>query len=227
MAEHQGKYVSYLRVSTQRQGESGLSVEAQRASVAAYLNGGSWRLVEEHVEVESGKRNDRPELKKAFAACRAYNAKLVISRLDRLSRNADFLLGLEAAGVEFVCVDQPHANRLTVGVLALVAEEESRAISIRTKAALAAAKARGKKLGKPKGTLVPRSEIGRVNGAKVNAEIAKAFAERMRPILNRVSGLSAKAAAAELAQRGYATARGGQWASAQVINIRRRLEAVS
>jgi DNA invertase Pin-like site-specific DNA recombinase len=225
MAEHHGKYVSYLRVSTQRQGESGLSVEAQRASVAAYLNGGSWRLVEEFVEVESGKRNDRPELEKAFAACRAYNAKLVISRLDRLSRNAHFLLGLEAAGVEFVCVDQPHANRLTVGVLALVAEEESRAISIRTRAALAAAKARGTKLGKPKGTWVPRSEIGRVNGSKVNADNARAFAERMRPILDKVSGLSAKAAAAELAQCGYATARGGQWAAAQVINIRRRLEA--
>jgi DNA invertase Pin-like site-specific DNA recombinase len=225
MAEHHGKYVSYLRVSTQRQGESGLSVEAQRASVAAYLNGGSWRLVEEHVEVESGKRNDRPELEKAFAACRAYNAKLVISRLDRLSRNAHFLLGLEKAGVEFVAVDMPHANRLTVGVMALVAEEESRAISQRTKAALAAAKARGTKLGKPKGTPVPRSAVGRVNGSKINAENARAFAERMRPILDKVSGLSPRAAAADLAQRGYATARGGRWAAAQVINIRRRLEA--
>jgi DNA invertase Pin-like site-specific DNA recombinase len=226
MAEHHGKFVSYLRVSTERQGATGLGVEAQRAAVAAYLNGGSWRLVEEFVEVESGRRNDRPELEKAFEACRAYNAKLVIARLDRLSRNADFLLGLEKAGVEFVCVDQPHANRLTVGVLALVAEEESRAISIRTKAALAAAKARGTRLGKPKGTPVPRSEVGRVNGAKVNVENAKAFAERMRSVLDKMSGLSAKAAAAELAQRGYATARGGRWAAAQVINIRRRLDHV-
>ena len=148
MTEHYGKYVSYLRVSTKRQGESGLGVEAQREAVTTYLNGGRWRLVEEFVEVESGKRDDnRPELEKAFAACRVYNAKLVIAKLDRLSRDAHFLLGLDKAGVEFVAVDMPHANRLTVGVVALVAEQEAVAISQRTKAALAAAKARGTQAG--------------------------------------------------------------------------------
>jgi DNA invertase Pin-like site-specific DNA recombinase len=227
MVKHHGKYVSYLRVSTKRQGESGLGVEAQRDAVTTYLNGGRWRLVEEFVEVESGKRNDRPELAKAFDACKAYGATLVIARLDRLSRNAHFLLGLEAAGVEFVAVDMPHANRLTVGVMALVAEQEAVAISQRTKAALAAAKARGTRLGKPKGTPVPRSDVGRINGSKASVANADAFAERMRPILAKVSGLSANAAAQELAARGYATARGGQWSASQVINVRKRLEASS
>ena len=134
MTQHHGKFVSYLRVSTQRQGESGLGLEAQRAAVETWLNGGRWQLVKEFVEVERGKRADnRPALALAFDACRAFNAKLVISRLDRLSRDAHFLLGLEQAGVEFVAADMPHANRLTVGIMAMVAEEERRAISSRTK----------------------------------------------------------------------------------------------
>ena len=228
MTRHRGKYVSYLRVSTKRQGESGLGLEAQRAAVTTWLNGGDWTLCEEHVEVESGKRADnRPALDKAFAACRAYNAKLVIAKLDRLSRDAHFLLGLQKEGVEFVAVDMPQANRLTVGIMALVAEQEREAISSRTKAALAAAKARGTKLGKPKGTPVPGAEIGRVNGAKANADKAEAFAERMRPILSKFSDLSANKAAQELDRCGYATARGGAWSAGKVIDLRKRLEAAS
>jgi Resolvase, N terminal domain len=111
---------------------------------------------------------------------------------------------LEKAGVEFVAVDMPHANRLTVGIMALVAEQEREAISQRTKAALAAAKARGTKLGKPKGTPVQGAEVGRVHGARANAANAQAFAERLRPALDQLSGLSANAAAAELSRRGYA-----------------------
>ena len=178
MTKHHGKFVSYLRVSTKRQGESGLGLEAQRAAVETWLNGGDWTLCEEHVEVESGKRDDnRPALAKAFDACRAFNAKLVIAKLDRLSRDAHFLLGLEKAGVEFVAVDMPHANRLTVGIMALVAEQEREAISQRTKAALAAAKARGTRLGKPKGTKVPNAEIGCARSVETNMANAKIFAD--------------------------------------------------
>ena len=228
MVRHHGKFVSYLRVSTKRQGESGLGLEAQRAAVAAWLNGGHWVLVEEHVEIESGKRADnRPALAKAFDACRAFNAKLVIAKLDRLSRDPVFLLSLRDAGIEFIAVDMPHANRLTVGIMALVAEQERDAISQRTKAALAAAKARGTKLGKPKGTVVPRSEIGRAHSVEANMANAEAFAERMRPILAELSGLSARATAAELEKRGYATARGGKWSPTLVIRTRARLGITS
>src|SRR5258705_6581027 len=179
MVRHHGKFVSYLRVSTKRQGESGLGLEAQRAAVEAFLNGGSWQLVAEHVEVESGKRDDnRPELARAFEACRAYGAKLVIAKLDRLSRDAHFLLGLQKAGVEFVAVDLPQANRLTVGIMALVAEQEREAISQRTKAALAVAKAKVVKLGKPKGSKVKRADIGSRRGASTSTANHKHFSRR-------------------------------------------------
>src|SRR5271157_2581194 len=133
-----GNFVSYLRVSTARQGQSGLGLEAQRKAVADYLNGGHWHLIQEFVEVESGKNNDRAELAKAMALCRLRNATLVIAKIDRLSRDAHFLLGLQKAGVRFVAADMPAANRMTVGIMAVVAEEERRMIAARTKAALAA-----------------------------------------------------------------------------------------
>src|ERR1700747_3606779 len=136
MAMAQGKWISFLRVSTDRPGKSGLGIEAQRTAVADYLNGGNWSLVKEFVEVESGKRTDRPMLAEAIKACRAHGAKLVIAKLDRLSRDAHFLLRLEKAGVDFLCTDMPNANRLTVGILEMVAEEERRMISKRTKDAL-------------------------------------------------------------------------------------------
>src|SRR6516225_2862500 len=129
------KFVSYLRVSTARQGKSGLGIEAQRKAVEDYLNGGNWKLVKEFVEVESGKHADRPQLAKAFQACRVTGGKLVIAKLDRLSRDAHFLLGLEKAGVDFVAADMPQANRLTIGIMAVMAEDERRRISERTKAA--------------------------------------------------------------------------------------------
>src|SRR5271154_4183939 len=142
-----GKFVSYLRVSTARQGISGLGLEAQRASVAAFLNGGDWTLVQEVVEVESGKRSDRPALAEALRLCRKHRATLIIAKLDRLARNVHFISGLMESGVEFVAVDMPQANRFVVHILAAVAEQEADAISRRTKAALEAAKARGQKLG--------------------------------------------------------------------------------
>jgi DNA invertase Pin-like site-specific DNA recombinase len=140
---HYGKFVAYFRVSTDRQGKSGLGLEAQRKSVLDFLDGGRWSLVAEFTEVESGKRSDRPQLAKSLDVCRRQKAKLVIAKLDRLSRNLAFIATLMESGVEFVAVDNPHANKLTVHILAAVAQHEREMISERTKAALSAARARG------------------------------------------------------------------------------------
>ena len=142
-----GKFIGYLRVSTQKQGQSGLGIESQRKAVEDYLNGGRLELLAEYVEIESGKRSDRTELAKALGHANATGATLVIAKLDRLSRNVAFISNLMESGVEFVAADMPMANRLTVHVLAAVAEHEREMISQRTTAALAAAKARGVKLG--------------------------------------------------------------------------------
>ena len=143
-------FVSYLRVSTERQGASGLGLEAQREAIDRHVRANGGRLLSEHIEIESGKRNDRPEIAKALAAARARRATLIIAKLDRLARNVAFISNLMESGVEFVAADMPMANRLTVHVLAAVAEHEREQISARTKAALAAAKARGVKLGNPR-----------------------------------------------------------------------------
>ena len=136
------RFVAYYRVSTDRQGKSGLGLDAQQAAVLAFINGNA-ELVPEFTEIESGKRVDRPELAKALEVCRRQKAKLVIAKLDRLWRNLAFIATLMKAGVEFVAVDNPHANKLTVHILAAVAQHEREMISERTKAALRAAKARG------------------------------------------------------------------------------------
>src|SRR6195952_1585041 len=156
-------FVSHLRVSTERQGRSGLGLEAQRRAVADFLAGGSWRHVAELVEVESGSRDNRPRLSEAMALCRLHGATLIIAKLDRLSRDAAFLLNLQKAGVRFVAADMPEANELVVGIMAVVAQAERKMISTRTKAALAAAKARGTKLGGDRGNLSAVSAKGRQN----------------------------------------------------------------
>src|SRR5215213_8201786 len=166
MAE--GVFVAYYRVSTERQGRSGLGLLAQRKAVEDFLNGGNWRLVAEFTEIESGKLSDRPALVKAIQACRLRRAKLVIAKLDRLSRDAHFLLGLEKAGVDFVAADMPTANQLTVGIMAMVADEERRMISKRVKEALAAAKARGVQLGGNRG-YVPTAADGEAGRAAAKA----------------------------------------------------------
>ena len=218
--QHSGKWVSYLRVSTDRQGESGLGLEAQRKAVADYLNGGKWTLAAEFVEVESGKRSDnRPQLAAALAACKKLKAKLVVAKLDRLSRNVAFIAVLMDSGVEFVAVDNPHATRLTLHILAAVAEHERLMISARTKAALAAAKANGKKLGGPK--LPVATKLG--NAA--NAAAADRFAANVVPIIREIKATgvtSLRAVAAALTARGIATARGGEWNAAQVANVLKR-----
>jgi DNA invertase Pin-like site-specific DNA recombinase len=219
MAE--GKWISYLRVSTGRQGKSGLGLEAQRKAVADFLNGGSWQLVKEFVEVESGKRIDRPVLADAIKACRLYGAKLLIAKIDRLSRDAHFLLGLEKAGVDFIAADMPNANRLTVGIMAMVAEEERRMISARTKAALAAAKKRGVKLGGYRGAKITRAI--RTAGNEANLRIAVQRAADVGPTiadLQASGATSLRAIAAGLNERGIPTARGaGTWSATQVARV--------
>lgn len=220
----QGKWISYLRVSTGRQGRSGLGLEAQRKAVEDFLNGGRWQLVKEFVEVESGKKTDqfRPVLAEAIQACRLYGAQLVIAKLDRLSCNAHFLLGLKEAGVDFVAADMPTANRLTVGIMAMVAEEEGRMISERTKAALAAARRRGVQLGgynkNPKLTAQARKA-----GQEANARIATERSAVIRPAiaeLQAAGATSLRAIAAGLNERGIPTARGTEsWSATQVMRV--------
>jgi DNA invertase Pin-like site-specific DNA recombinase len=141
-----GQFVAYYRVSTDRQGRSGLGLEAQQAAVRSYL--GTATPIAEFTEIETGRRNDRPELDRALALCRKRKARLIIAKLDRLSRNLAFIAALMDSGVEFVAVDNPHATRLTLHILAAVAEHERTMIGERTKAALQAAKARGIRLGR-------------------------------------------------------------------------------
>jgi DNA invertase Pin-like site-specific DNA recombinase len=214
----EGKWISYLRVSTGRQGRSGLGLEAQRHAVNEFLNGGKWTLVKEYIEVESGKRTARPKLEEAIKTCRAYGAKLVIAKLDRLSRNAHFLLGLEQAGVDFVAADMPNANRLTVGIMAMVAEDEGRRISLRTKEALAAAKRRGTKLGGDRG--VTPSAKARKLAAEALRERAASRAADIAPIIAELQAGGAeslRAIADGLNEAGIPTPRGhGQWSAVQV-----------
>ena len=216
-----GKFVVYLRVSTDRQGASGLGIEAQRRAVSDFLNGGAWKLVSESVEVESGKNNDRPQLAEAIKACRAYGARLLIAKLDRLSRDAHFLLGLEKAGVDFVAADMPNANRLTVGIMAMVAEEERRMISARTKAALAAAKARGTVLGGYRGG--SGAAAGSALGVAARQASAKARAADLAPVVAqlRAEGVtSLRGLAKGLSERGIETPRGGaEWSAVQVSRL--------
>jgi DNA invertase Pin-like site-specific DNA recombinase len=220
-----GRFVAYLRVSTQRQGASGLGLEAQRQAIADYLDGGAWRLVAEHVEVESGRRDDRPELTRALAACRVHGATLVIAKLDRLARNVAFISNLMQAGVEFVAVDFPQANRLTVHILAAVAEHERELISARTKAALAAAKARGVRLGGTPENLKDRAQ-GTARSAVVRRERAERRAADLRPLIAAIQAggaTSLRAIAAELTRRGIPTPRGtGAWRAMQVRRVLER-----
>jgi len=221
-----GVYVAYYRVSTAKQGQSGLGLEAQRKAVMDFLNGDEWRLADSYTEIESGKRNDRPELAKALRAAKLRNATLVIAKLDRLSRDAHFLLGLDKAGVDFVAADMPDANRLTVGIMALVAQQEREAISARTKAALAAAKERGVKLGNP-GNLKNR-ELGAERGRKVRTVRANERAANLREIIDdiRDSGqASLRQIASGLNGRRIPTARGGRWSAVQVKRVLDRYAA--
>lgn len=222
-----GKFVPYYRVSTKRQGRSGLGLEAQQHAVREYLNGGDWQIAGEFTEVETGKRNDRPELDKALAMCRLHGAKLVIAKLDRLSRNAAFLLNLRDSGVDFVCADMPNANRLTVGIMAMVAEDEAERISARTKAALAAAKRRGVTLGGFRGK-IPTARHRTLSAAARQREAGDRAADLAPTIaeLRAAGATSLRAIADGLNSQSIPTARGnGAWSAVQVQRVLERIDA--
>ena len=220
-----GQFVSYLRVSTARQGVSGLGLEAQREAVAGYLNGGKWSLVKEVVEVESGKRNDRPAIAEALRLCRLHRATLIIAKLDRLARNVHFISSLMESGVEFIAVDFPQANRLTVHILAAVAEHEATMISARTKAALTAAKARGVELGGMRGSMDRMAGMaakGTVASIAVRRDIAAKRNSDIIPVIAEIranGATSLRQIAAALNAQGLTTPRGGEWSAVQVSRV--------
>jgi len=220
------RFVAYLRVSTQKQGASGLGIEAQRHAVTAYLGRiPDAVLLQEFVEIESGKNNDRPMLEQAMEHAMLTGATLVIAKMDRLSRNANFLTGLADRGVRFVACDMPEANELVVGIMAQIAQYEVRAISERTKAALLAAKARGTKLGNPKWHL---NFAAKSNKASTDSQrrTAQLRAERLRNKLETVRNAghtTLQAIATEFERQGITTARGGKWHPTAVSRLMNRL----
>jgi DNA invertase Pin-like site-specific DNA recombinase len=218
MAE--GNYIAYYRVSTEGQGRSGLGLEAQQAAVLDYLNGGGWKLKAEFTEVESGKLDDRPQLAAALKACKKHRAKLVIAKLDRLARKVSFIAGLMDSKVDFVACDLPSATPFMLHVYAAVAEEEARKISERTKAALAAAKERGVKLGNPTNL----AEASR-KGAAANKARADRFAANVLPIVNEIKAAgvtSVRGISKALNARGVRTAGGGAWHPTSVHRLLNR-----
>ena len=219
---HRSKFVAYYRVSTDKQGRSGLGLEAQRQAVRDRLDGGSWQLVGEYTEVESGRHKARPELAKALAACKKHKAKLVVAKLDRLSRNAGLLLTLLDSGVEVLFADMPHIpgamGKFVVGIMAQVAELEAGLISERTKAALAAAKTRGVRLG-PHGVVLASRYRAEAD------ERARALAPTLRELQER--GMSLRDIARELTKRKQPTPRGGAWHPQLVRRIVQRLGAAA
>lgn len=210
-------FVAYLRVSTVRQDESGLGLEAQRAAVEAFARQHGGAIVVSYVEVETGKRSDRPELAKALCAARKAKSTLLIAKLDRLARNVAFIANLMDAGVEFLACDQPFASRLTLHILAAVAEDEARRISERTKAALQAAKARGRKLGSP----IAAKTVANARAAR-SAYAAKANATTLAVIREvQKSGVTSLAGVARVLEaRGVRTPAGrSQWQPVQVFRL--------
>jgi DNA invertase Pin-like site-specific DNA recombinase len=220
----QGGFVAYYRVSTSKQGRSGLGIEAQRQAVASYLNGGNWKIVGEFTEVESGRRGDRPELDKALAAARVRQVPLVVAKVDRLTRSVAFLSRLLEAGVDVRFSDLPQiegpTGRFMLQQMAAVAELEAGMISTRTKAALAAAKRRGKKLGGDRGARL--TVKARAAGTAALRERARHRAADLAPTIKELQAAgceSLRAIAAGLDARGIPAARGGKWSGVQVARL--------
>jgi DNA invertase Pin-like site-specific DNA recombinase len=217
------RYVTYLRVSTDRQGQSGLGLEAQRKAVLDHVTG-KGEIATEFVEIESGKKNDRPQLARALAEAKRIGAVLLIAKLDRLARNVAFIANLLEAGVEIAAADMPEANRFLLHVMAAVAEHEAQAISDRTRAALAAAKARGVALGWSMPARADEQRQASRKGASRNARIADQHAANVLPVIRQIAagGASLRQIADELNARGAKTARGGLWYAATVRNLMAR-----
>jgi hypothetical protein len=210
------KYIAYYRVSTDKQGQSGLGLEAQQAAVASYRDS----IIAEFTEIESGKVDQRPQLALALEQCRKHNAAILIAKIDRLSRDAAFLLALRKAGVDIVAADMPHAGTLEFGIRAVVAQHEREEIARRTKAALAAAKARGVRLGSPNPSA----------GGAVTAQAADDYAATVAPIVRsivaKMGAASLRAIAKQLQAESVQTPRGGTtWSPSQVSNLLQRLAA--
>ena len=210
---------AYYRVSTNRQGESGLGLEAQRAATKSYLENQPATLLGEFTEVESGKRTDRPKLNEALAACRKHGATLIIAKLDRLARNVHFISGLLESDVRFLAVDMPNADRFMLHVYAAMAEEEARRISERTRAALHFAKERGVKLGQ-------NGKILAIKHAKTADRFAKAIGPRI-DALRIDNGLAYKSIADRLNAEGVSTFRGARWHPTTVHRAHTRFQALS
>ena len=221
--------ISYLRVSTAKQGVSGLGLEAQRAAVEHFTAAGGHTLIAESLEVESGRKADRPQLAAALTSCRLHRATLIIAKLDRLARNVAFIANLMDGGVEFVACDMPHANRLTLHLLAAIAEHEREMISQRTKAALQAAKARGVRLGNPNGAaaLLDRCRLAANRSAGVRRATAVQRAAAVAPILAELSanGLNCRQMARALNRSGVPSPSGRSWYPEQVRRTRLGMEA--
>lgn len=221
MTPSKPKYVTYYRVSTERQGRSGLGLEAQRSAVATFLKHQDGREVATFTEVETGKRNDRPQLGAALKRCKQTNATLLVAKLDRLSRNAAFLLNLRDAGVKFQALDLPEVNTLALGVLAVIAQHERETISARTKAALAARKARGLPLGTPR-DLSTWQAAGAATGCKTNSDKAREWALDQREVIESARAAGAKtlqAIADHLNGESITTRRGSHWTPAAVSRV--------
>lgn len=219
--------VTYFRVSTASQGRSGLGLEAQRHAVQTFCRNRACEALAEYTEIESGKRNERPELLKALHHAKVTGATLVVAKMDRLSRNLAFLAALQDSGARFVAADMPEANELTVNIMGAVAQAEREAISTRTKEALQAAKARGVKLGNPNGAAALQ-RAGRGNGAAVAALKAGAndHATNLAPIIAhlKAEGLrSLRDLAGALNERRMLTPRGGKWHPTSVKNLLARI----
>lgn len=219
------QFVAYYRVSTDRQGRSGLGLDAQRDAVHKFLDQRPHTLISEMVEVESGRNADRPQLAEAFSLCRLHHATLIIAKLDRLARSVAFVSNILESGVDFVAADFPEANRLTIHILSAVAEHEARMISERTKAALNAARARGIVLGGDRGNLPAVATMGAQASAKVRSLRATERARDIAPTIAtmRDAGQTYEAIAAELEHRGIQTPRGGIWTGQMVSRLVQRV----